>query len=259
MRNKKLLMSFLFSLVLASILVTSAVQAQENADQLWGVEEEDEYIYTYEKAFKEVASGAEHVSYKISIINLEDWDDDNLTDCEYALEIDTGGVKTLSLETIHGNTTFTYIDLMVFTGSMKFFVPIAWVNATAPQTQSGGLDWDEAINTINNASETSLLADFNATMDNDVVTIQTAEDREHLKVNGTDDITGQTFDQQWTIEWDKSTGLLEEAEKITTYNETGLVVEETVSKGGVGISSTMVIASLALILSLVAIIIVIRK
>lgn len=259
MRNKKLLMPFLLSLVLATILVTSAVQAQENADQLWGVVEEDEYTYTYKKAFKEVASGEEHITYKINIINLVDWDDDNLTDCEYALETDTGGAKTISLVTIHGNTTFTVNDLMVFTGSMRFFVPIAWVNATAPQTQSGGLDWDEEINKINNASETSLLVDFNATIDNDVVTIKTAEDREHQKVNGTNNITGETFDQQWTIEWDKSTGLLEEAEKITTYNETGLVVEETVSKGGVGISSAMVIASLALILSLVAIVLVIRK
>ena len=150
MRNKKLLLPLFLCFVLVSILATSSVQAQEDTDQLWGVVEEDEYTYTYKMAFKEVASGEEQITYKISIINLEDWDDDNLTDCEYALETDTGGAKNLSLETIHGNTTFTVNNLMVFTGILTFFVPITWINATAPQTQSGGLDWDEEINKLLN-------------------------------------------------------------------------------------------------------------
>ncbi|MEX2739149.1 MAG: hypothetical protein Q6356_008790 [Candidatus Wukongarchaeota archaeon] len=258
MRNKRLVIPFLLSLVLVTILVTSTVQAQENTEQIWGVLEEEEYTYTYKKAFKETGSGEQQITYKIKIINLEDWDNDNITDCEYTSETDSGGDKTLSLETIHGNTTFTVNDLMVFNGNMKFFVPIAWVNITESQNQSGGLDWDEAINTINNAPKTELLADFNATIEDNLVTIKTAEDRDHQKVNGTDTITGEAFDEQWTIEWDKSTGLLEEAERIRTYNETGLVIEETVSEGGVGTSPTL-IAGIALIFSILAIIAVIIK
>ncbi|MEX2720613.1 MAG: hypothetical protein Q6362_004240 [Candidatus Wukongarchaeota archaeon] len=45
MRNKRLVIPFLLSLVLVTILVTSTVQAQENTEQIWGVLEEEEYLH----------------------------------------------------------------------------------------------------------------------------------------------------------------------------------------------------------------------
>ena len=260
--KRKIVFPALFCLALLLMLGLSTVSTQAQPEiNIWGVSEGDTETYVETSEYKGTGSGKEVITYDIKIVKIDDFDLDNITDLVFTFEVEDGAGATLFLGTFlfPGDTVYDEDDLI----DADILVPVAWVEATPSQLADGGLNWTAAIEAINTAT-TGPLVDYNATVDDDKLTIETATDRPHLYINGTDPTYASDYDVEETIKYNMKTGLLEEYTSVTTYNESyGLIIEEKITKGGPGIMDTLADNAIAIaavgVAVLVLLIVLIKK
>ena len=266
MRKKKFFVPLLIGFMMI-FLVSSGVPVQAQTTNVWGLEEGDTYTYTYTYKYSGTGSGEGKSVYNYEIQRVEDWNNNNITDMAFTVEeIEEGGATWISRGMVMGSNNFDEVNLVEdidsFTGIPDVFLPVDWVEATPSQLVDGGLNWTAAIEAINTAV-VSPLVDYNATVDDDKVTVETATDRPHLYINGTEAAVGADYDVEQKTVWDKEKGILEEYSWTKTYNESlGLVIEKTVEKGGPGIMDTIsdnAIAIAGLALAVLALLLIILK